>query len=216
MVAEPSFPPGGTIAATSTVGVETILSNGAAPAIVRPHWIGKLRPPKSVLRQGGSVFGRSQNPVPAEPKSTELPTARTNPAGPAVAEPRPQTEGLSVIGRELSISGHDLKIVTRGGVRIDGEIAGDVYGTDVIISENGRVRGSVIGERISIDGRVDGTVLGLRIELLKKAHGEGEIRHQVIRMEEGAFIDGSLRRVGEDEIRAALSTATRSTDGAQS
>ena len=136
------------------------------------------------------MFGRSQTPVPAEPKSAELPTARSGPAGPAVPEPRPQTEGLSVIGRELSISGHDLKIVTRGGVRIDGEIAGDVYGTDVIISENGRVRGSVIGERISIDGRVEGTVLGLRIELLKKAHVEGEIRHQVIRMEEGAFIDG--------------------------
>jgi len=121
---------------------------------------------------------------------------------------------MSVIGRELSISGQNLRIVTRGGVRIDGEVIGDLFGSEVVIGETGRVRGTVVGERISIDGWVEGSVHGLRIELLKRAHVEGEIHHQTIRMEEGAFIEGALRRVSDEELRAAMIAVGRSNESA--
>jgi cytoskeletal protein CcmA (bactofilin family) len=154
-----------------------------------------------------SVFGRTSNTnVAAEPKVVE---PMTRPGGPPPVEARPSSEGLSVIGRELSISGEGLRIVTRGGIRIDGEIFGDLYGAEVVIGESGRVRGTVVGERISIDGWVEGSVHGLRIELLKRAHVEGEIHHQTIKMEEGAFIEGSLRRVSDEDLRAAMAAASR-------
>lgn len=152
------------------------------------------------------MFGRSSSNVVSEPKIVE-PMNRPGAAPPADA--RPTSDGLSVIGRELSISGEGLRIVTRGGIRIDGEIYGDLYGTEVVIGESGRVRGTVVGERISIDGWVEGSVHGLRIELLKRAHVEGEIHHQTIKMEEGAFIEGSLRRVSDEDLRAAIAAASR-------
>ena len=119
-----------------------------------------------------------------------------------------RVDGLSVIGRDLSISGDNLRIVTRGGIRIDGEVRGDIYGSEVQIGETGRVRGTVVGERVSIDGRIEGSVQGLKIELLKRAHVEGEIHHQTIRMEEGAFIEGALRRVSDETLKAVLAAAS--------
>lgn len=153
------------------------------------------------------MFGRSGHSGEAKPvdRTASLPAAPSAPNGvDGRAVARGEADGLSVIGRELSISGRDLRIVTRGGVRVDGEIVGDLYGSDVVIGPSGRVQGTVVGERVSIDGWVVGTVRGLRIELLPKALVEGEIYHQTIRMEEGAFIEGALRRVAEDELRAQM------------
>lgn len=157
------------------------------------------------------VFGRNSNNVAAEKPAEPAPAIR--PGVQPTVEVKPAANGLSVIGRELSISGSDLKIVTRSGVRIDGEITGDVLGTEVVIGETGRVRGSVVGERISIDGWVEGSVHGVKVELLKRAHVEGEIHHQTIRMEEGAFIDGALRRLGDEDIKTVIASAMPVGDG---
>jgi cytoskeletal protein CcmA (bactofilin family) len=159
------------------------------------------------------MFGRSGNSVETKPAERAVVPAPAS-GGDARLTPRAEPDGLSVIGRELSISGRDLKIVTRGGVRVDGEIIGDLYGSDVVIGPSGRVHGTVVGERVSIDGWVVGTVRGLRIELLPKAHVEGEIFHQTIRMEEGAFIEGALKRVAEDDIRSAMMAGAGTEEGA--
>jgi cytoskeletal protein CcmA (bactofilin family) len=161
---------------------------------------------------GFRVFGRSSSSAAAEKPAEVTNTQRAGAAPPP--ELKPAGEGMSVIGRELSISGQNLRIVTRGGVRIDGEVIGDLFGSEVVIGETGRVRGTVVGERISIDGWVEGSVHGLRIELLKRAHVEGEIHHQTIRMEEGAFIEGALRRVSDEELRAAMIAVGRGNETA--
>src|SRR5262245_43379795 len=88
---------------------------------------------------GGFMFTRSSS---AEPKGLEpLKSGSSNSgANPALNVPQrrpnpPNTNsaGKSVIGNDLKIIGQGLKIISQGTLQVDGEIEGDVGGSEVII-----------------------------------------------------------------------------------
>ena len=63
-----------------------------------------------------------------------------------------------VINDELKLTGERLKLVSQGKVEIDGEFEGDVTGDEVVVSERGRVKGNVAGERVVVLGRIVGGI----------------------------------------------------------
>jgi cytoskeletal protein CcmA (bactofilin family) len=84
------------------------------------------------------------------------------------------------------------------GVRIDGEVHGDVVATGdaslVVISENARVHGEVKAAHVIINGEVKGPVHSTELlELQPKARIVGNVRYEVLEMHQGALIDGELR-----------------------
>lgn len=91
------------------------------------------------------------------------------------------------------------------GLRIDGEVHGDVIATGeghsiLVISEKARVLGKVKAAHVIINGSVAGPVLSDELlELQPKASIVGDVRYEVLEMHQGATIDGELRPLKADE-----------------
>ncbi|MET0383452.1 MAG: polymer-forming cytoskeletal protein [Burkholderiaceae bacterium] len=86
------------------------------------------------------------------------------------------------------------------GLRIDGEVAGDVLadepGSLLVISENARVQGKVMAGHVIINGQVQGPVVATSLlELQPKARIVGDVRYEALEMHQGATIDGELKHV---------------------
>jgi cytoskeletal protein CcmA (bactofilin family) len=101
----------------------------------------------------------------------------------------------TLIGTETSIIG-DLTF--SGGLRVDGTIRGNVTeqaGTPstIILSEHGRIEGSVTAAKIVLNGAVVGPVKANQfIELQTKARITGDLHYKSLEMHTGAVIDGKL------------------------
>jgi len=85
------------------------------------------------------------------------------------------------------------------GLRIDGEVVGDVFGaveghSILVISEKARVMGKVMAAHVIINGEVEGPIVcSEMLELQPKARVTGDIRYDVLEMHPGALVDGELR-----------------------
>jgi cytoskeletal protein CcmA (bactofilin family) len=115
-----------------------------------------------------------------------MPQRRTAP--PAEAGPK------SVIGNDLKIIGQGLKIISQGTLQVDGEVEGDVRGSEVIIGEKGKVTGTVAAERVIVRGRISGVIRGVTVALQSSSRVEGDIHHLSLAIEQGAEFDGRCRR----------------------
>ena len=100
----------------------------------------------------------------------------------------------SVIGNDLKIIGQGLKIISQGTLQVDGEVEGDVAGSEVIIGEQGKVTGTVAAERVIVRGKISGVIRGMTVALQSSARVEGDIHHMSLAIEQGAEFDGRCRR----------------------
>lgn len=111
----------------------------------------------------------------------------------------------SLIAQGTRIQG-DLQFTE--GVRIDGEVVGNVRAGDgepsiLIVSEVATVTGSIEADHVIIDGHVKGPVLARELlELQPKAHIEGDVSYRSIEMHQGARIAGQLKPLAADAAGA--------------
>jgi len=141
------------------------------------------------------------------------------PAGPAAAPdvipvtsatPAQGALAVSLIGRDLSISGEKIHIVSNGRLQVDGEIIGDLTGREVVVGDTGRITGSISADSIDVRGVVDGGIRGSSVSLKQSARVSGDIVHQTLSIAEGAQFDGRVRRAKDnDEVRPDLSAARK-------
>lgn len=126
------------------------------------------------------------------PLSTAQPTAA--PAAQASwqlgARPGERT-GTSLIGTDLTIIGN---LVSRGEVQVEGEIQGDIHGTNIVIGEKAKITGGIIADEVVVRGHVMGSIRGKRVMLQSTSHVEGDVFHQALSIEQGAFFEGKSRR----------------------
>jgi cytoskeletal protein CcmA (bactofilin family) len=100
----------------------------------------------------------------------------------------------SVIGPDLIIQGN---LISKGEVQVEGEVQGDIHGTHIVIGEKARITGGIIAEECIIRGHVLGTVRSRRVLLQTNSHVEGDIYHQTVAIEQGAFFEGKSRRTDD-------------------
>lgn len=99
------------------------------------------------------------------------------------------------------------------GLRIDGEVSGDIRATEehgslLVISESAKVRGSIAADHIIINGLVKGPVYAQHmLELQPKARIEGDVQYAALEMHQGALITGQLRPLLDGEEKPALKLA---------
>ncbi|MFY8082534.1 MAG: bactofilin family protein [Rubrivivax sp.] len=115
----------------------------------------------------------------------------------------------SLIGEGTLIHG---PIRFADGLRIDGEVQGDVLGagegpTLVVISEKAKVTGMVKAAHVIINGSVTGPVESeALVELQPLARVTGSVHYELLEMHPGALIDGELRPL-KNADRPALKLA---------
>ena len=98
-----------------------------------------------------------------------------------------------IINDDLKFAGERLKIVSQGKVEIDCEFEGDITGDEVVVSERGRVKGNIAGERVVVMGRIVGGIRSKTVVLMASAYVEGDIQHTSIAIEKGAEFTGRCR-----------------------
>ncbi len=134
-------------------------------------------------------------------KSVERPVQTTGPAtseasSATVAQPSSIAKGSSkmvpsIIGEDLSVTGN---IISKGEVQVEGEIHGDIHCTSLVIGDKAQISGGVVAEDVVVRGRVVGSIRGVRVTLQTSSHVEGDVYHQSLAIEQGAFFEGKSRR----------------------
>jgi cytoskeletal protein CcmA (bactofilin family) len=108
----------------------------------------------------------------------------------------------TLIGEGTTIRG---EVSFTEGLRIDGEIVGDVSGVGegpsiLVISEKARVTGKVKAGHVIVNGEINGPVESTDLlELQPRARITGDVRYEVLEMHQGATIDGELRPLKAEE-----------------
>ncbi|HEY1877496.1 MAG TPA: polymer-forming cytoskeletal protein [Rhizomicrobium sp.] len=105
----------------------------------------------------------------------------------------------SVISKALKITG---ELESTEDIQIDGQIEGDVRGVGVKIGQNAKVKGTVYGDEVELAGTIEGRIESKKVILASTARMTGDVCHQEIKIESGAYINGSLKpELGKAEAR---------------
>src|SRR6187401_1039567 len=139
----------------------------------------------------------------AAPQKPENPPAKTaEPSRPApIATSTPTRTGASmasVISKALKITG---ELESTEDIQIDGQIEGDVRGVGVKIGQNAKVKGTVYGDDVELAGAIEAK----KVLLTGTARMTGDVVHQDIKIESGAYVSGTLKpELGKSDARPAL------------
>ena len=148
-----------------------------------------------------TMFSRSDKPAeptaapqPPRPQAASQPLSSAPASAPSPTPVRPQsssqTPSVSVISKALKITG---QLESTEDIKIDGQIDGDVRGLSVTIGQGAKVKGTVYGDTVEVAGAIDGRIEAKKVVLTATAHMEGDVVHQDIRIESGAYIDGHCK-----------------------
>ena len=98
----------------------------------------------------------------------------------------------SIISENSEFKGN---IKTDGEIQIDGSIRGDVSAKQIIIGENGKVRGKATANFFRICGKIEGDVNAETIEIAASASVKGNIYKKTISIDHGAKIVGNINEL---------------------
>jgi cytoskeletal protein CcmA (bactofilin family) len=123
--------------------------------------------------------------------SSDLAVQSADKAGSSPAAVRRSPKVASLIADDITIEGN---LRGDGELQVDGVIQGDVAVARLTIGEGGKIDGSVQADSAEVRGRVVGSITAKQVRLYASAHVDGDITHEQLTMEAGAFFQGrSLR-----------------------
>ena len=105
--------------------------------------------------------------------------------------------GRSYVGETLQLEG-DLR--SSGSIEVAGLIDGNVFVSEMTITETGSIRGSTEATSIEVNGHVEGKIIADTVIVGKSAVIKGDIFFKnTLKTEEGADIDGYIKRVNNSK-----------------
>lgn len=108
---------------------------------------------------------------------------------------KPQNRIDTLIGAETRIEGG---VSFSGGLRVDGEIHGNVIApagkpSTLVLSEHGRIKGEINVTHLMVGGVVEGSVHATEyLELQSKARVTGDVYYKTLEIQLGAIVKGKL------------------------
>ena len=125
-------------------------------------------------------------------KSKDSEAAPVAPQAPVVQPKRPPaTRGVpSIISSELVVRG---TLISAGDVQVDGKVDGDIRAASLVIGDKAVIVGDIYAEEAIIRGRVEGSIRARRVQLCATCRVEGNILHEALSVESGAFFEGNCR-----------------------
>ena len=101
--------------------------------------------------------------------------------------------GRSYVGETMQLEG-DLR--SAGSIDVAGLINGNVFVSEMTVTETGSIRGAIEASSIEINGHVEGKISADVIIIGKSAVIKGDIFFKnTLKTEEGADIDGYIKRI---------------------
>jgi cytoskeletal protein CcmA (bactofilin family) len=121
--------------------------------------------------------------------------------GGAADAPSRTNEPPSIIAAGLRIIGN---VASGGVVHIEGEVDGDIQCAELTIGAAGRVTGHVTAAAVLVLGSMAGTIRARQVHLGRGARVVGEVIHERLTVDAGAWLDGYYRPVEKVEMSAAV------------
>jgi len=138
-------------------------------------------------RESEQPVSQPQEPIPSAPP----PGASSAAAGQAQQPKRGLRNGTpSIISADLIVRG---ALFSAGDVQIDGRVDGDIRAGGLIVGEKAVIVGDVYAEEIVVRGRVEGGISARKVSLSSTCHVEGNILHEALAVEIGAYFEGNCR-----------------------
>jgi len=158
------------------------------------------------------MFSKSNTNQPhPQPQPASAPTPQPSAAAPAPAPtpiPAPEPpktaarapKGASLIATDMTLEGD---ISGGGEIQVDGVIKGDVRVEHVMVGDGGTVEGGIYADAVEVRGRVVGSITAKQVRLYGACHVDGDITHEQLAMETGAFFQGRSLRLQRQQAVAA-------------
>jgi len=151
------------------------------------------------------MFNKTKTPKPEAqpvPIPDDLPDL-TRGTTPVAAQAAPRTvpgKTTSLLSSDLTFEGN---ITGAGDLHIDGAVRGDVKVGRLTVGETGNVEGSVSGDFVEVRGRVVGSVSGKQVKLMGTAYVDGDITHEQLSIDVGAYFQGRCLQARKADQAAA-------------
>lgn len=114
----------------------------------------------------------------------------------------------SIIGAGSHFNG---EIETKGTLRVDGKVEGNLRADWVVIGEKALIKGDVEARGIIVGGKVEGNLKGKEIvELKNRGNVSGEIYSNKLTIAEGAVFEGKSYMQKEEQKIVELSSKEKS------
>jgi cytoskeletal protein CcmA (bactofilin family) len=115
----------------------------------------------------------------------------------------------TIISPDLHVSGD---LATEGDMQIDGIIEGNVRSGTLAVGESAVVTGEIFADKVIIRGKVTGRIRAREVELMPSARVIGDIWHEVLSIDSGAFLEGHCKHITGHDKRDDLTTEISQTD----
>ena len=123
----------------------------------------------------------------------------------------PKSRIDTLVGAGTTITGD---VVFSGGLRVDGEIRGNIRAvgeqtSTLVVSEHARIEGEIAVSHVVINGTVLGPVVSSGfLELQAKARVTGDVEYNSIEIHLGAVVQGKLVHTGQTARTVELKLAS--------
>jgi cytoskeletal protein CcmA (bactofilin family) len=111
----------------------------------------------------------------------------------------------SIISADLKVTGN---LKSDGDIQVDGNVEGDIDSATLTVGEGAHVKGHISCETVRICGTVDGAVKAKSVVMAKTARVIGDIIHDSLAIEAGAFIEGNIKRLEGAGRPSAVSSSS--------
>ena len=108
------------------------------------------------------------------------------------------------IASDTSFEGN---INSNGEIHIDGELRGHVQAHTCLVDRHGEVIGGISAQYVVVRGRVIGPINATQVTIQSGAHVEGNVVHEGLSIENGAFVMGSITQSNLPEPSLAARSA---------
>jgi cytoskeletal protein CcmA (bactofilin family) len=150
------------------------------------------------------MFSKTKTPAAAEPMPPlpELHTHQPQPMRASAPQPAAPAKAASVLAANLTFEGN---LIGSGDLHIEGTVRGDVKVGRLTVGETGNVEGGIQADYVEIRGRVVGAVTGKQVKLVGTAFVDGDISHEQLSIDVGAYFQG--RCLQSRKVEPALAPA---------
>jgi cytoskeletal protein CcmA (bactofilin family) len=84
-------------------------------------------------------------------------------------------------------------LTSGGDIQIDGTVEGDVRSVSLTVGDKATINGEIVADDVVVRGRVIGSIHARRVQLCSNCHVEGNILHEALAVETGAYFEGNCR-----------------------
>jgi cytoskeletal protein CcmA (bactofilin family) len=135
------------------------------------------------------MFSRISNKNATPAKSS---TPMAPPSAPIVRSEPVKPVPPSILASDLKIVGD---LTSKGEIQVDGAVEGDIRCQVLVVGQNGMVTGEIIADTVRIHGTVTGQIRSRSVFLAATARMVGDIAHESLAIEPGAFLEGHCGRI---------------------